>query len=129
MSSRLAARIFAALAAAAMAFQIALALGAPWGAYAMGGVSPGVYPPPMRLLALVNALVLLGFAGIVLARAGLALAPWRALVRRLIWIIVILTGVMVVLNLITPSALERIIWTPVAAAMFGTSLRVALGRD
>ena len=33
-----------------------------------------------------------------------------------------------VLNLITPSAMERMIWAPVALALFVTSLRVALSR-
>ena len=32
-------------------FQFALALGAAWGKYAMGGKYPGKYPPKMRMLA------------------------------------------------------------------------------
>ena len=40
----------------------------------------------------------------------------------------VLLAVGVVLNLITPSPLERLIWAPVALVLFLTSLRVALAR-
>lgn len=33
------------------AFQLALALGAPWGTYVMGGTFPGSFPPAMRAAA------------------------------------------------------------------------------
>ena len=39
-----AAILFAAVTVGVIAFQFALALGAPWGAYAMGGAFPGRYP-------------------------------------------------------------------------------------
>ena len=42
----------------AIAFQVLLALGAPWGAYAMGGTYPGRFPPGMRVVAAVQAAVL-----------------------------------------------------------------------
>ena len=37
-------------------------------------------------------------------------------------------AVSVVLNLITPSPIERMIWAPVAAGLFACALRVALAR-
>ncbi len=49
--------MFAALAAGVFAFQIALTLGAPWGAYAMGGATPGQFPPELRVAALFQALL------------------------------------------------------------------------
>jgi hypothetical protein len=125
---RWAALIFAAVTLGVMAFQIALALGAPWGAYAMGGAFPGQYPPPMRVAAVVQAGILGLMACVVLARAGIALPGWARVSRWAIWIIVALLGVGVVLNLITPSAGERMIWAPVAALMFVCSLLVATGR-
>jgi len=127
-SPALAARVFAALTALVVLFQLALAAGAPWGAYAMGGAFPGVMPTPMRVAAVVQAAVLLGVGLVVLSRAGLVLPGWRPVSRRLIWVVSVLLGVSLVLNLITPSAMERLIWAPVVAVLFLTSLRVALAR-
>lgn len=106
-------------------FQVALALGAPWGAYAMGGVSPGRFPPRLRVAALIQALLLGVAIAIVLARAGLAfpgLADWASV---LIWLVVALALVALVLNLASRSAGERRLWVPVAAVMLVSSLVVA----
>ncbi|MCR5877226.1 hypothetical protein [Phenylobacterium sp. J367] len=128
MSARLAALVFAALIALVAAFQLALALGAPWGAYAMGGAFPGVYPPAMRVAALVQIGVLALIAAVILARAGVALPRWRRAARPLAWGVVAFTALGVILNLITPSGGERLVWAPVAIVLFLASLRVALAR-
>lgn len=128
MTARLAAWIFAGLIAVVALFQLALALGAPWGGLAMGGAFPGTFPPAMRVAALVQIVVMAGVALVVLARAGLMLPSWGPASRWLVWAVVGLLGVGVVLNLITPSALERLIWAPVAILLFLSSLRVALSR-
>lgn len=128
MSAKLAARVFGGLIAIVCLFQFALAIGAPWGAYAMGGAFPGVIPPPLRLAAVAQAAVLAGFALIVLIRAGLALPRWRGPAAWATWAVVALMAVSVVLNLITPSGMERLIWAPVAILLFLASLRVALSR-
>lgn len=111
-----------------VAFQIALALGAPWGAYAMGGAFPGQFPPPLRVAALVQAVVLIALAGVVLARAGVALPRWSAAARRWVWVVVVFAGLSLFLNLITPSAGERMIWAPVGFLLLLSSLVVALGQ-
>ena len=128
ISPGIAAWIFAGLTGVVVLFQLALALGAPWGSYAMGGAFPGTYPPAMRVAAVVQIAILAGVALVVLARAGLVLPRWRRTSRWLAWGVVGLLGVGVVLNLITPSGLERLIWAPVAVLLFLTSLRVALSR-
>lgn len=128
MTARLAAWIFAGLITVVALFQLALALGAPWGGLAMGGAFPGTFPPAMRVAALVQIAVLAGVALVVLARAGLALPAWRRASRWLVWIVVGLLGVGVILNLLTPSHMERLIWAPVAILLFLSSLRVALSR-
>ena len=71
-----AAIIFAIVTVGVVAFQIALAAGAPWGAYAMGGASPGQFPPALRVAAIVQAALLAGMAAVILARAGLVLPGW-----------------------------------------------------
>jgi len=126
LSAKPAAWVFAALTAVVMLFQLALAVGAPWGEFAMGGAFPGVYPPAMRIAALVQ-MAVLGVVGlIVCVRAGLVLPRWQAVARWPAWLVVALLGVGVVLNLITPSGMERLIWAPVAVLLFLSGLRVAL---
>jgi hypothetical protein len=107
-------------------FQMALALGAPWGAYAMGGAFPGRFPPAMRVAAVVQAFLLAAMAGVVLARAGLALPGWASVATWLIWFVVAFAVVATILNSITPSAGERRLWAPIALVMLASSLTVAL---
>ena len=127
-SPQLAARAFAVLTGLVCLFQLALALGAPWGAYAMGGAFPGTFPPAMRAAAAVQIAILAVIAAVVLSAAGLTIQAWRPVARRMVWIVVALLAVGVVLNLITPSSLERLIWAPVALLLFLSALRVALSR-
>ncbi len=124
-SGRLAARIFAALTASVVAFQLALALGAPWGELAMGGKFPGVFPPPMRLAAVAQAAILTLAALVVLSRAGDLLPSWRPVSKRLVWVVVALLVPAAFLNLVTPSGPERMIWAPIAALMLLSAIRVA----
>ena len=126
--SHLAAYIYTAISTGVIAFQIALAAGAPWGAYAMGGAFPGQFPPELRVAALVQATVLAGLAAIVLARAGLALPTWSRTARWLIWVVVAFSALSLVLNVITPSAGERAIWAPVALVMLISSVIVAVSK-
>lgn len=124
----MAAKIFAGAAALVIAFQIALALGAPWGELTMGGGMTGVLPAPMRLAAGLQALVIGGCIVVVLARAGvLRAAPGRGL-KGLAWAVAALFAISLVLNLITPGAWERALWAPVALVLFATALRVAASR-
>ncbi len=123
---QLAALVYGAATVLVVGFQVALALGAPWGAYAMGGKFPGRWPARMRAAAIVQAVVLSALAAVVWSRAGVAgsglttRAPWS------IWVVVAISTVALVLNLITPSAGERKRWAPVALAMLASSLVVAL---
>ena len=123
-----AARIYAVVSFGVIAFQIALALGAPWGAYAMGGAFPGQFPPGLRVAAVVQAVILAGWALVVLARAGITLPQWSRTSRRLVWVVVAFSALSLVLNLITPSARERAIWAPVALIMLICSVIVAVSK-
>jgi hypothetical protein len=122
----IAAILYAVLSAGVVVFQLALALGAPWGAYAMGGAFPGRFPPAMRVAAVVQAVLLALMAGVVLARAGLAVPGWAAASVWLVWGVVAFCAVAVVLNSISRSAGERRLWVPVTVAMLASSLTVAL---
>ena len=120
-----AARTFLALTALAVAFQLALAAGAPWGELTMGGAFPGRLPLPMRAVAVASATLLSGFGAVVAARAGLALPRWRPAARRLIWAVVAYMLLGVGLNAATPSPRERALWLPVTAVLAVCALVVA----
>ncbi len=123
--TRAAALVYTAFTAGAVAFQVGLALGAPWGAYAMGGRFDGAFPPRMRLAAVVQAVVLAALALTVLSAAGIVAGglveefPWLA------WVPVAFSVVSLVLNAISPSAGERRVWVPVAVVLLATSVIVA----
>ncbi|WP_043816497.1 hypothetical protein [Deinococcus maricopensis] len=119
--------LFAVTITFAVLFQLALAAGAPWGAYAMGGAHPGRFPAPLRVAALFQAALLSAMAGVVLARAGVGLPAWASGAPWLIWCVVAFSALSLGLNLITPSAVERRIWAPVALVLLASSVVVALG--
>jgi hypothetical protein len=122
----LAAIVYAVGTAGVVAFQIALAAGAPWGAYAMGGGVPGRFPPPMRVAALVQAAVLGALAVVALSRAGVAWPSLATAVPWLIWVVVAVAALSVALNLSSRSAGERRIWVPVGLVLLVSSVTVAL---
>ena len=122
-----AAIVFALVTAFAVAFQLALALGAPWGEYAMGGRNPGRYPRDMRVAAVGQAALLAALAVFVLSAAGLVLPTMAETLPLLIWAVVVFSAFSLVVNAISPSARERRIWVPVAIVMLVSSLIVALG--
>jgi hypothetical protein len=124
--TRAAALAYTAITGGAVAFQVGLALGAPWGLYAMGGRFAGVFPPRLRAAAVVQAVVLVLLAITVLSAAGLAAAGLVETLPWLVWVPVVFSAVSLVLNAITPSAGERRIWVPVALALLATSLVVAV---
>src|SRR5262245_26354436 len=95
---RLAAIMYAVVSMGVIVFQLALAAGAPWGAYAMGGAFPGRFPPELRVAAVVQAVILAGLALVVLARAGITLPKWSRASRWLIWVVVAFSAVSLVLN-------------------------------
>ena len=123
----LAAAVFALSGAVVVVFQLGLALGAPWGAYAMGGAFPGRYPPRLRVAAIVQALVIATLILVVLSAAGIVLPSLAADLPWLVWLAVGFSALSVVLNAITRSAVERRLWLPVGVVMLVTSLIVALG--
>ena len=122
----IAALVFAIAAAGVVAFQFGLALGAPWGRYAMGGGIPGRFPPPLRIAAAVQGALIALLAIVVLSAAGLVLPDVAAAFPWLVWVAVAVSALAVVLNAISRSAGERRIWVPVAAVLLVSSLIVAL---
>ena len=117
--------LFSALIAFAVLFQLALALGAPWGEMALGGKYPGRLPPRMRIAALIQVVVLTFIALIVLTRAGVVLNEYSAISKSAIWGVVVFSLVGAILNTITPSKKERMLWAPVAIVLLICATYVA----
>ena len=124
----IAALVFAGASAIVIGFQLALALGAPWGAYTMGGTNPGRLPTPLRVGAFVQAIVIGLLAIAVLSDAGLIVPSLASALPWLVWVAVAFSAISTVLNAITRSAVERRTWLPVASVMLVSSLVVALVR-
>ncbi|QEO09132.1 hypothetical protein [Protaetiibacter larvae] len=125
--ARIAAIAAAVLFAGLVLFQLALALGAPWGRAAYGGQTAEL-SVPLRVTSAVAAVIWTGVTLAVLRRAGFEVwAPvpssWLPVV---IWVVVGLAAIAVVMNAITPSALERAIWLPVAIVLLASTTTVAL---
>lgn len=102
------------------AFQIALVVGAPWGAYTQGGETEGALETPGRVFAAVSCTILLVMAAAILARVRegpLKNAPGR-LVTTIAWFTTIYSALAVVLNLATQSSSERAVFAPTAILLF-----------
>ncbi|KAA0254899.1 MAG: hypothetical protein EDM79_20745 [Chloroflexi bacterium] len=126
---RIAESVYVIVSIVVILFQFALAAGAPWGEFAMGGAYPGRFPPELRVAAVIQAIILALLALVVLARAGITLQKWSRTSRWLIWVVVAFSAISLVLNAITPSAGERAIWAPVALIMLTCSVLVAIRKD
>jgi len=128
IDSTTAAFVFGIFTVVGVIFQFALAMGAPWGEMTIGGKFPGRLPPKMRVAALVQ-LVLLVFIGlIVLTRAGIIFEGLFDFSKYAIWFVVALCAVSAILNTITPSKKERMLWAPVTIILFICAFVVAMSQ-
>jgi hypothetical protein len=105
---------FAVLACGVGAFQVALALGAPWGEAAWGGANSGVLPIGFRVASGVSAVL---WAGVAAVSAGRLLGPAGR--RRLLLGVAVYSTIGIAMNAISPSSTERVIWVPVTAVGAG----------
>lgn len=117
--------IFSVLTAVVVIFQLALALGIPWGEMTMGGKFPGRLPPQMRVAALVQMVLLVLIALVVLTRSGLILGEYLEFSKWAIWLVVAFCVVGSILNTITPSKKERALWAPITVVLLICSFVVA----
>ncbi|WP_109019849.1 hypothetical protein [Leptospira kobayashii] len=93
----------------------------------MGGKYPGVYPFKMRIACIFQMLILGIIGTIVFTRAGIVFPDWNSFSAKIIWIVVGFFSIGVVLNLITPSKWERILWAPVCLILLICSVLIATG--
>ena len=110
------------------AFHLALTLGAPWGAAAWGGRSPGVLPTRLRIASGVVAVVVYPLLmALLLASAWLIDDEWLPADRTLIaWVLASLMGVGALMNFASRSRPERN-WGAVALTIALCCVVIALG--
>lgn len=116
---------FAAASGAVVLFQLALALGAPWGELTLGGRWRGPLPARARLIPLLSVALLVVFGSVVLERAGLRWPGLPAYPQWCVWLVVGYCALGCVANTLTPSPRERRLWLPVVVGMLTCSLVVA----
>lgn len=98
-------------------FQIALAAGAPWGAASWGGRHPGKLPTSYRIGSAVAGLFFYpAVAVFILHSAGVLGDDISSGGVAGLWVLTGLFGLSTVVNLISPSKVERI-WAPVALVL------------
>lgn len=107
------------------AFQVALALGAPLGRAAWGGVHTHL-PMGLRVASAFAIGVWVLAALIVLKRAGFQVSPLPpAFVRWGTWFLVGVLPLGALMNFASPSSWERFLWGPIALILAGLCLVVA----
>ncbi len=135
MSLAQAASVLAAVLIAGVAvFQLALAAGVPFGEAVLGGKAPtndGVLTPPFRILAVVQALVLVALGWVLLARtevAGITL-PAGGTPSWLIWTILVLLVLNTLGNFTAPHPIERWVMGSITLVLSGLTLVIALSAE
>jgi hypothetical protein len=124
--TKYAALLFALASSVVCAFQVALAFGAPWGEFTLGGRWRGSLPPKVRLVPLFSLVLLVGFAAVIVARANIAFPLLHEQSRHLAWVVVSYCALGSFANSITPSKRERNLWLPIVLLMLASSTVVAL---
>jgi len=109
----LAASLYTVITSVVIAFHIALLFGAPWGEFALAGKFPGRLPGRARIIVAFEIAVLVVMNMFVLIHSRLVPNDLQEITNIAIWGVVAITSVSVILNIITPSKPERMLWGPV----------------
>ncbi len=113
-----------------VAFELALAAGAPWGSAAYGGGDPGRLSTELRIGSVFVAGFWLLAALTALARGGVAASPIpHAFSRRAVWGLTVLLAAGAVMNAASSSPWERFGWAPFIVGLTVLSWRLARSHD
>ena len=115
---------FGALSGVAILFHLLVIMGAPWGRLTMGGRFDGQLPPAMRLASAVSAGLVAVMALAILSAAGLG-PDWP---RWTGWAALALSLASCLMNWLTPSRAERLLWGPLTTIMLLLAATVVLSR-
>jgi hypothetical protein len=112
------------------AFQLLLALGAPWGRAALGGSNEGTLPPELRVVSSVSMAVFVAAAAVVLGRAGFwGGERYSGAFRVGTWALVVILPLGAVMNLASSSPWERFGWAPFTALLTVATFITARSRS
>jgi len=92
----------------------------------MGGKFPGRFPTKMRVAATVQMGLLFLIIFIVLVRAEIIYSEYYKFSKTAIWFVVGFCGLGAIMNTITPSKKERMLWAPVSIILLVCSAIIAL---
>lgn len=121
----------AVLIAGVAVFQLALAMGAPYGEAVFGGKAPtrsGVLTAPFRVLAVVQAIVLVLLGWVLLARTETIGIPFLGAGTLLwaTWVVVVFLILNTLANFTAPHPIERWLMGSVTLALSGLGVFIAL---
>lgn len=117
-----AAIVYSLIIAGVIVFQFCLIAGAPWGHLTQGGRNEGALPVAGRTAAAVSALLLAAMAGAMMSAASLV-PNWPIWTAYIALAIQLLSTLM---NLITPSRAERLLWGPITVVMLALASFVVI---
>lgn len=118
--SQFSALIYFAVCMGVIVFQVCLIAGAPWGRLTQGGFHPGKLPIPNRIAAGFSIVLMLALGMSIVSAAGY----WPNWPIWTGWIALATAVVSAIMNLLTPSKPERLLWGPVTLAMLGLAVTV-----
>lgn len=105
--------LYSLICAAVILFQVCLIAGAPWGRLTQGGSHPAALPGPNRVVAGISIFLLTFMAGSILSAAD----DWPQWPQWLGWAALGVQVISTLLNWITPSRPERLLWAPITTTM------------
>ena len=108
-------------------FQVALALGAPWGEFAWGGRHPGRLPAKLRAASAGSAALYGVFIWLTLERIGVSHALPPAVARVAMWVMFGIFALSLLGNLASKSRRERAVMSPVAGLLAVLALLLGIG--
>lgn len=111
------------------AFQLLLALGAPWGRAALGGANEGTLPPELRAVSSVSMAVFVAAAVVILGRAGTWGDRFTGAFRIGTWGLVAILPLGAIMNLASSSPWERFGWGPFTVLLAMAAFVVARGDE
>lgn len=118
--------VFTVLLSLLAVFQIALALGAPWGRFAWGGQHHGALPKRLRIASAVSVVVYTVLALPALDLAGIIDIVPNAVSHVAAWVVFGYLCIGVIMNAVSRSRSERVVMTPLAVVLALLAFVVAL---
>lgn len=95
-------------------FQVLLALGFPYGEFALGGYHK-ILPKKLRIVSLVNAVILIVFIWIFLLHASILESTWSLPTGGIVFGIAIFLALNSIANLLSASKKEKVVMTPISS--------------